>query len=69
LNKAIVLNPNFRHPIPISGTVYNKLQQYDKAVAAYDKAIERDPHSLGSLSGRGFSYLSLGPSGRSAQTE
>jgi tetratricopeptide (TPR) repeat protein len=46
------------------GAVYNKLQQYDKAIVSYDKAMPLVPHSFGIYNGRGSAYLGLGDNER-----
>lgn len=38
------------------GIVYDKMKDYDKAVAAYDKALKINPEFFGALYNKGFAY-------------
>lgn len=40
------------------GIVYDKMKDYDKAIAAYDKALALDPAFFGALYNKGFAYYS-----------
>ncbi len=40
------------------GIVYDKMKDYDKAIAAYDKALAVDPDFFGALYNKGFAYYS-----------
>lgn len=40
------------------GIVYDKMKDYDKAIAAYDKALAIDPDFFGALYNKGFAYYS-----------
>ena len=41
------------------GAAYNELQQFDKAIIDFDKAIEMNPHDASSFNNRGFAFSQI----------
>jgi tetratricopeptide (TPR) repeat protein len=59
--KACATDPHLLRPAHNLGTLHRKLKQYDKALAAFDKALEIDPYAYQT---RVFKALTLLDAGR-----
>jgi tetratricopeptide (TPR) repeat protein len=54
------LNPKLAYPHNGLGTVYTRLKDYDRAIAAYGRAIELEPKYASPYLGRGVTYVLMG---------
>jgi tetratricopeptide (TPR) repeat protein len=64
LNQSIKLEGRYIPAYMGLGGVYIKLQEFEKAIAAYDKAIAGNPTNYRIRHGRAFAYQSLGDNDR-----
>lgn len=60
LNEAIRIHPSYKNAYLLLGNAYNYLQDYEKSLAAYDKALEIDPGYQEALNNRNITYRDAG---------
>ena len=63
INKAIILKLDYAYAYFYIGSLHDRLQRYEEAIKAYDKAIELDPHDEITLNNRVVAKQKLRQSG------
>lgn len=60
LNKAIEIHPGYKNAFLLLGNAHNYLQNYDRAVAAYENALRLDPNYEEAENNLGITYREAG---------
>lgn len=60
LQEAIRIHPTFKNAYLLLGNCYNYLQQYEKSVTYYEKALELDPGYEEAINNLGITYRNAG---------
>lgn len=64
---VIRLNPGAFHAFYFRGAAYDRIEMYDRAIAAFDAALALDPKHAYSLWGRGHALAKSGDRQRAEQ--